>query len=149
MTHAFGYAHQLLMPTEFATRKICTLFFLSCLLTCKALAAEPSEEKPAEVAAPTYTVTQSTPIDKVIQKVYANSPLNVSVLRKILVDANPKVISGNPQQRVKAGTIITVPDHGQVLRNILAPHAVATPETQEPGPSARDDSARRQWVRFP
>lgn len=153
MTHASSDAYALLKPTWFATRKACSLAMMSCAMTCavtfNALAAEPSDEKPAEVAAPTYTVPQSTPIDKVIQTVYANSPLNVSVLRKVLVDANPKVITGNPQQRVKAGTTLTVPEHGQVLKNILSPHVAAVPETPEPGPSARDVSARRQWVRFP
>jgi Tfp pilus assembly protein FimV len=149
MTHALSDTHTLLKPTWFATRQICALAVLSCVMTCRVLAAEPSEEKPAEVAAPTYTVPQSTPIDKVIQTVYANSPLNVSVLRKVLVDANPKVISGNPQQRVKGGTTLNVPEHGQVLKNILSPSVAAVPETPEPGPSARDASARRQWVRFP
>jgi Tfp pilus assembly protein FimV len=149
MTHALSDTHTLLKPTWFATRQICALAVLSCVMTCRVLAAEPSEEKPAEVAAPTYTVPQSTPIDKVIQTVYANSPLNVSVLRKVLVDANPKVISGNPQQRVKGGTTLNVPEHGQVLKNILSPSVAAVPETPDPGPGARDASARRQWVRFP
>ena len=157
MTHASSDANTLLTPTWFATRKVCShavvscavFFAVSCSVMFNAFAAEPSDEKPAEVAAPTYTVSQSTPIDKVIQTVYANSPLNVSVLRKVLVDANPKVITGNPQQRVKAGTTLTIPEHGQVLKNILSPHVAAVPETPEPGPSARDVSARRQWVRFP
>jgi Tfp pilus assembly protein FimV len=149
MTHAPHHAIALLTPTWFDTRKICALALLSCVMTCRALAAEPSDEKPDAPAAPTYTVPESTPIDKVIQKVYANSPLNVSVLRKVLVDANPKVISGNPQQRVKGGTSLNVPEHGQVLKNILSPQLSAATETPEPGPSAREASASRQWVRFP
>ena len=83
-----------------------------------------------------------------VQQVYANSPLNTQVLRQALVDANPKVITGNPQQRVKAGTVITVPDHGQVVRTALTPFA-ANPESSESGPAARDYSVRRPWVRFP
>ena len=119
---------------------------LSCLWVAPASAAD----APAEGAAPTkaaYTVSQSTPVDKVVQKVYANSPLNIQVLRQALVDANPKVITGNPQQRVKAGTVLTIPDHGLVVRNVLTP--LAASETSEPGPAARDYPARRQWVRFP
>ena len=95
-----------------------------------------------------YTVSQSTPVDKVVQKVYANSPLNIQVLRQALVDANPKVISGNPQQRVKAGTVLTVPDHAHVVRNALTPFAAAS-DNSESGPAARDYPVRRQWVRFP
>ncbi len=123
-----------------------TMTALSCLWVAPASAAD----APAEGAAPAtaaYTVSQSTPVDKVVQKVYANSPLNIQVLRQALVDANPKVITGNPQQRVKAGTVLTIPDHGQVVRNVLTP--LAASDTSESGPAARDYSARRQWVRFP
>ena len=123
-----------------------TMTALSCLWVAPASAAD----APAEGSAPAtaaYTVSQSTPVDKVVQKVYANSPLNIQVLRQALVDANPKVITGNPQQRVKAGTVLTIPDHGQVVRNVLTP--LAASDTSESGPAARDYPARRQWVRFP
>ena len=123
-----------------------TMTALSCITSASVMAAD----MPAEGAAPAvaaYTVSQSTPIDRVVQKVYANSPLNVQVLRQALVDANPKVITGNPQQRVKAGTVLTIPDHGQVVRNVLTP--LAASDTSESGPAARDYPARRQWVRFP
>jgi len=124
-----------------------TLTFLLCMWCTSAFAADAPTESVTPVAA-AYTVSQSTPIDKLVQKVYANSPLNAQVLRQSLVDANPKVISGNPQQRVKAGTVITVPDHAQVVRNVLTPLAAAS-DTPEPGLVARDFQVRRQWVRFP
>ena len=149
MTHASSYAQTMMTQTLQMTRKVCTLAALSCALASSALASVSPEEKPATATMPTYTVAQSTPIDRVIQTVYANSPLNAAVLRKVLADANPKVITGNPQQRVKAGTTLMVPDHGHVVKNILAPHVAAAPETQEAGPSASEPSARRQWVRFP
>ena len=119
-----------------------------------AYAAEPSEVKP--VAAPavvSHTVTQSTPVDKLVQMLYGSSPLQMSVLRQALVEANPKVITGNPQQRVKAGTTLVVPDHSLIVKNILtplmAPVAGASSETSDPGPSARETSIRKPWVRFP
>lgn len=149
MTYASSYIPTMMSQTLQMTRKICALTALSCALASTALASVSPEEKPAAAALPTYTVAQSTPIDRVIQKVYANSPLNSAVLRKVLADANPKVITGHPQQRVKAGTTLMVPDHGHVVKNILAPHVAAAPETQEAGPSASEPSARRQWVRFP
>ena len=92
---------------------------------------------------------QSTPIDRVIQTVYANSPLNIAVLRKVLVDANPKVITGNPQQRVKSGTVVMVPDHSEVVRVTLTPLSATAKDAQDNNPSARDFQARKQWVRFP
>lgn len=149
MTHASSFAQTMKIQTLQMTRKVCTLAALSCALASSALASVSPEEKPAMAALPTYKVAQSTTIDRVIQTVYANSPLNAAVLRKVLADANPKVITGNPQQRVKAGTTLMVPDHGHVVKNILAPHVAAAPETQEAGPSASEPSARRQWVRFP
>lgn len=137
-------------PTaSFASKALlaCTLAALSCTWVMPVVAADMPVDGAAPAAAP-YTVGQSTPIDKVVQKVYANSPLNMQVLRQALVDANPKVITGNPQQRVKAGTVLNVPDHGQVVRTALTPFS-ANPDNTESGPAARDHSVRRPWVRFP
>jgi phage tail protein X len=101
------------------------------------------------VAAPNYKVAESIAIDKLIQKVYAKSPLNTAVLRKALVDANPKVITGNPQQRVKGGTSIVVPDHGEVIRAALMPFSAKAPEAIDNNPAASDHQSRKHWVRFP
>jgi Tfp pilus assembly protein FimV len=94
-------------------------------------------------------VAQSTQIDKLIQKFYANSPLSASVLRKALVDANPKVITGKSQQRLKAGTVIVVPDHGQIVNHVLTPNVVAKQVILDQNPTANDYQARKHWVRFP
>ena len=85
-----------------------------------------------------HKVAESIAIDRLIQKLYANSPLSTTVLRKTLTDANPKVITGNPQQRVKAGTQIVVPDHSEVVRVTLAPFAAAVQDAQDNHPGARD-----------
>jgi len=122
---------------------------LSCLVVLPLNAAETEKEAIAQVASTNFTVAQSTPVDKLIQKFYANSPLSVSVLRKALVDANPKVITGNPQQRVKAGTVIVVPDHGEVVKHVLTPHVVAKNVILEENPAASDYQSRKHWVRFP
>jgi hypothetical protein len=141
-------------PLPFAMfQKLCLLSALSCALTFamtgKSVAAESTEDANTSTATSNYTVPQSTPVDKLVQKVYVNSPLNMTVLRKVLTDANPKVITGNPQQRVKAGAIVVVPDHAQVVKNVLAPIAASASESHESGPAARDYPSRRQWVRFP
>ena len=96
------------------------------------------------------TVEQSTPVDKLLQKLYPNSPIAITALRQALVEANPKVITGNPQQRVKAGAVLVVPDHVQVASKVLAPLvAEHTAKSFESGPSARDNAVRKPWVRFP
>ena len=102
-----------------------------------------------EATAPKYKVAESISIDRLIQKIYANSPLNTAVLRKALVDANPKVITGNPQQRVKGGTVIMVPLEGEIIRSTLTPRSAGAQEAADNNPSARDHQARKQWVRFP
>jgi len=122
---------------------------LSCIVVSPLNAAETEKEAVAKVADANFTVAQSTSVDKLIQKFYANSPLNVSVLRKALVDANPKVITGNPQQRVKAGTVIVVPDHGQIVNHVLTPNVVAKQVILDQNPTANDYQARKHWVRFP
>ena len=121
----------------------------SCLVASPLNAAETGKEAATQAVSPNFTVAQSAPVDKLIQKFYANSPLNVSVLRKALVDANPKVITGNPQQRVKAGTIIVVPDHGQLVKHVLTPHVPVAQEPTEQNPAASDYQSRKHWVRFP
>lgn len=130
---------------------LCAISFaMSFALTSLVQAADTSSEVQATSAVATnYKVTESISIDRLVQKVYSNSPLNTAVLRKVLVDANPKVITGNPQQRVKGGTALVVPDHNEVLRSTLASHLTAAQDSSDHNPVARENQTRKQWVRFP
>ncbi len=121
---------------------------MACLISSKSMAAD--AETPNPVAAVKMTVEQSTPVDKLVQKFYPNSPIAIHVLRQAMVEANPKVITGNPQQRVKAGAVLMVPDHALVASKVLAPLvAEHSAKSFESGPSARDSTVRKPWVRFP
>jgi hypothetical protein len=121
-----------------------------CFMASQALAAGPHSESQDQVPLAQVKVDQSTAVDKLIQKFYPNSPIATSALRKALQDANPKIISGNPQQRVKAGTTLFVPDHAQVATSMLvAITASPTAKSLDSGPSASDPSVRKPWVRFP
>ncbi len=123
---------------------------MSCFVATNSRAADPSAEAQDQAAAVQVTLDQSMAVDRLVQKFYPNSPIALSALRKALQDANPKIISGNPQQRLKAGTTLAVPDHGQVAMMLLTPIAAAQPaKNPEPGPSARDSAVRKPWVRFP
>jgi Tfp pilus assembly protein FimV len=128
---------------------LCILGTLLFVLTNTVYAADTTADAKSPLAAPTYKVAESISIDRLIQKIYANSPLNTTVLRKALVDANPKVITGNPQQRVKGGTVIMVPHEGEIIRSTLTPRSAGVQEAADNNPSARDYEARKQWVRFP
>ena len=154
MTFTSRHQFSLMSASVFLTASVLTCLITFGMSLSPAHAAEPSEEKPVPApAVVNHTVAQSTPIDKLVQMLYGSSPLQMSVLRQALVDANPKVITGNPQQRVKAGTTVVVPEHSQIVKNILtplvAPVAGASSETSDPGPTARDTSVRKPWVRFP
>jgi Tfp pilus assembly protein FimV len=116
-------------------------------MSCSVQSADVPEQAKTAVSTTQHKVSESTPIDRLVQKIYANSPLNTALLRKALVDANPKVITGNPQQRVKAGTTLVVPDHAELVRTTLTPFAAQ--DTQENSAISRDYSTRKQWVRFP
>jgi hypothetical protein len=123
---------------------------MSCFMASQALAAGPHSESHDQAPLVQFKVDQSTAVDKLIQKFYPNSPIATSALRKALQDANPKIISGNPQQRVKAGTTLFVPDHAQVATSMLV--AITAPpsaKSLDSGPSASDLTVRKPWVRFP
>jgi phage tail protein X len=123
---------------------------MSCFMANPSRAADASADKPEAAPVVLFVVNQSTAVDRLVQKFYPNSPIATSALRKALQDANPKIITGNPQQRVKAGTSLVVPDHAQVASTLLA--AIAPPPTAkslDSGPSASDNAVRKPWVRFP
>ena len=123
---------------------------MSCFIATQSLAASANADSHESAPVVRITLGQSTPVDKLVQKFYPNSPIAISALRKALQDANPKIISGNSQQRVKAGTILVVPDHAQVATTLLAAiSASPTAKSSDSGPSASDNAVRKPWVRFP
>jgi hypothetical protein len=123
---------------------------MSCFIATQSRAADANADSQESAPVVHITLDQSTQVDKLVQKFYPNSPIAISALRKALQDANPKIISGNPQQRVKAGTSLVVPDHAQVATTLLAAiSASPTAKNLDSGPSARDNAVRKPWVRFP
>ena len=123
---------------------------MSCFIATQSRAADANADSPESAPVVRITLDQSMPVDKLVQKFYPNSPIAISALRKALQDANPKIISGNSQQRVKAGTILVVPDHAQVATTLLAAiSASPTAKSSDSGPSARDNAVRKPWVLFP
>jgi len=123
---------------------------ISCFMLTPSRAADKSAETPQPVAVVQVTLDQSMAVDKLVQKFYPNSPIAISVLRKALQDANPKIISGNPQQRVKAGSTLAVPEHGHIAIAVLTPFAAAhAAKNSDSDPTARDTAVRKPWVRFP
>jgi phage tail protein X len=92
-------------------------------------------------------------VDELIKEVYAGTPLNNQVLVKALFEANPKVLNGKSTQSIKRGQSIFLPDHTQLVVQILTPFTpvptpVSTDKAENSSP-ATDQQSRRLWVRFP
>jgi hypothetical protein len=120
--------------------------------------APASDSKPKEPSGSakeqqSYTSKRNMNVDELIKEVYAGTPLNNQVLVKALFEANPKVLNGKPTQSIKRGQSIFLPDHTQLVVQILTPFTpvptpVSTDKAENSSP-ATDQQSRRLWVRFP
>jgi len=120
--------------------------------------APASDSKPKEPSGSAkeqqaYTSKRNMTLDELIKEVYAGTPLNNQVLVKALFEANPKVLNGKPTQSIKRGQSIFLPDHTQLVVQILTPFTpVPTPvatDKAENSSQSTDPQSRRLWVRFP
>ena len=120
--------------------------------------APASDSKPKEPSGSAkeqqaYTSKRNMTLDELIKEVYAGTPLNNQVLVKALFEANPKVLNGKPTQSIKRGQSIFLPDHTQLVVQILTPFTpVPTPVATDKGENSSqstDPQSRRLWVRFP
>lgn len=126
-----------------------TLFMVLCSLTSTVWAADAEPAAPAPAPA-VYTTKAGDSVERLLQHAMPGSPLNPALLRQALADVNPKTVTGKPGQKFKTGTVITVPDHAQLVRSTLAPFAPPSTElTARSGYSAGDPSSRRNWIRYP
>jgi Tfp pilus assembly protein FimV len=124
------------------TLPMCTL----TLYTAPALAA--SEATTPALAI--YTTQAGDTVERVLKNAMPDSPLNPSLLRKALVDANPNVVSGKVGQKFKTGTVIHVPEHAALVRSTLETYApLGTESAPRNGFSASDPASRRHWIRYP
>lgn len=107
----------------------------------------------SEAATPaltSYTTQAGDTVERVLKKAMPDSPLNPSLLRKALVDANPNVVSGKVGQKFKTGTVIHVPEHATLVRSTLEAYAPPGSESAiRNGFSASDPASRRHWIRYP
>ena len=130
-----------------------TLFMVLCSLasTVGAADAEPAASSSAPAPSPVvYTTKAGDNVERLLLQAMPGSPLNPALLRKALADMNPKTVTGKPGQKFKTGTVITVPDHAQLVQSTLAPFAPPSTElTARSGYSAGDPSSRRNWIRYP
>ncbi len=120
------------------------------LFVSSSMAATPAAGETASAAASTYSTKGGDTVERVIKNAMPDSPLNPSVLRKALADANPKVVTGKAGQRFKAGIAINLPEHAALVRNTLEVYAAPGSEgAYRSGYSASDPASRRHWIRYP
>jgi len=132
---------------QFGLQRTLFIVLYSLASTVGAADAEPAAPAPATVV---YTTKAGDSVERLLQHAMPGSPLNPALLRQALADVNPKTVTGKPGQKFKTGTVITVPDHTQLVRSSLAPFDPHSSEiTARSGYSAGDPSSRRNWIRYP
>jgi len=129
-----------------------------CLLTSTALpatvwaAAEAAKPEVASAKGPvtSYKAKAGEPLDQIIAKTMAGSPLSNAILRQAFMDQNPQAIAPGKTPKVRKSAVLQVPDHDLLLRGVLAsvtPLAASAESTPRPAPVSPED--RKRWVQFP
>ncbi len=114
-------------------------------------ASAPSANGPQALTGQSYSVLRGDTLDRIIQKTLSGSPLKIELLRKAFVDLNPQAFVSGNVSRLRAGVVLQVPDHAQLLRSTTLPvlesaEAAAVLRDGRPYNASND---RRSWVRFP
>jgi Tfp pilus assembly protein FimV len=112
-------------------------------------------------AAKTYDVVSGDTLDKVIRATMADSPLKIEILRAAFIQQNPQAFTKTPPRVLMAGSILTIPDHDNLVAMYLksgksAPAKNASGSNNSSGPGAGgyattdlNMNERKNWVRFP
>jgi len=111
--------------------------------------------------AKTYDVVSGDTLDKVIRATMADSPLKIELLRTAFIQQNPQAFTKTPPRVLMAGSILTIPDHDNLVAMYLksgksATAKNATTSNNNSGPGAGgyattdlNMNERKNWVRFP
>jgi len=92
------------------------------------------------LAAPqTYSVRTGDTLDQVIRQTMGTSPLKVELLRQAFIDQNPNAFTKTTPRYLMAGSVLTVPNHEDLVRQHL--------NGNKPTNGLIDE--RRNWVRYP
>lgn len=89
--------------------------------------------------AQTYKVKPGDSLDKVIRQTMGESPLKVELLRKAYVQQNPQAFIKTSPPILRAGVVLAVPNHDDLLRQYLRPR----------DGMLSDPNDRKNWVRYP
>ena len=113
-------------------KKVWTLMgLLSCLVWAPASFAATSAQ--------TYAVKKGDTLDRVIHRTLGESPLKIELLRKAFIQHNPHAFINTSPSLLRAGAVLVVPNHDELLLQHLRPLGVVR----------TDPNDRRHWVRYP
>lgn len=148
MTHRFFACAAL--QAGAALRITCLMAMVLSVGICRAAEPTPPAIGQQAVAGQTYNVVRGDTLDRIIQTTLRNSPLKIELLRKAFVDLNPQAFVSGNVSRLRAGVVLQVPDHAQLLRSTVLPLLTDTDAALVTG-EARSSNAseRRRWIRFP
>ncbi len=133
------------MHTPFVSRWIGLLLWLALGLQPALAAPEPPASATPATA---YSSRSGDTLEKIAAKHYAGSPLQHVVLAKLLLEHNAAALGPGaaPKKRLKPGTALALPEHTQLLRQVMAPYLGAEPATPA---TNHGYEARRHWVHYP
>lgn len=125
--------------TVFSALHRFTLMTLLCLGGLAQASAAQAADTPA-----TYTTRAGDTLEKIATRQYPSSPLQAQVLAQVLAQANATAVgTAAPRKRLKTGTVLDVPSHEAVVRQVFAPYFHQT------NAQASNPEARRNWVHYP
>lgn len=106
--------------------------------------AQPSHPEP-QAQTHTYTTRAGDTLEKVVQKHYAGSPLQNSVLIDQVKALNAASVGKTTaRQKLKTGMGLQMPAHEAVVQRALSPYLPSEPQAADDGPQAR-----KRWVHYP
>jgi Tfp pilus assembly protein FimV len=115
-------------------------------------------------AVKTYDVVSGDTLDKVIRATMADSPLKIELLRTAFIQQNPQAFTKTPPRTLMAGSILTIPDHDNLVAMYLKSGKSAPAKNAQGSDSSMRSSGpgaggyattdlnmneRKNWVRFP
>lgn len=108
--------------------------------------ALPAASTEAE-ASTAYTVRRGDSLERIAQQHYPDSPVQVSAIVRELRALNATALGEAPaRKRLKAGLVLQLPRHEQLVKRVLAPYVV---QEEAERAQALQEQERRRWVRYP
>jgi len=146
-------------PTPFSLRLLACLRLALCVCALAVIPTVRATGVEGKGAAKTYDVVSGDTLDKVIRATMPDSPLKIEILRSAFIQQNPQAFTKTPPRTLMAGSVLTIPDHENLVAMYLKPGknapkggataAATTLGSGNANPNDQNMNERKNWVRFP